>query len=275
MIRIIEQQAIGKKSQEACEDGIVATDSFVAVIDGSTSKTAISYHPTMSNGRFAMTEVCRLIAEDLPANASVETFCDRATQRLHQCYTDCHADLKRLEEHPVERTTCSAVVYNTQRRELWMVGDCQVLNVTTGEHYENNKPYEEPIAEIRAAHIRLALLDGATTEEYRVHDKGRETVLPLLRYYCKYQDVTYPVIDGFPIPMHTVKVIKVPDTTKELILASDGYPTLCPTLEASERHLADLLATDPLLTDRVKATKGWMKGNKSFDDRAYIRFCIQ
>lgn len=36
---IIEQSIIGKKCQEACEDGLVVTDEFIAVIDGSTSKT--------------------------------------------------------------------------------------------------------------------------------------------------------------------------------------------------------------------------------------------
>ena len=37
-MKIIESSIIGKKSQEACEDGMVVTDDFIAVIDGSTSK---------------------------------------------------------------------------------------------------------------------------------------------------------------------------------------------------------------------------------------------
>lgn len=37
-MKIIESNIIGKKSQEACEDGLVMTDDFIAVIDGSTSK---------------------------------------------------------------------------------------------------------------------------------------------------------------------------------------------------------------------------------------------
>ena len=38
-MKIIESSIIGKKSPEACEDGMVVTDDFIAVIDGSTSKT--------------------------------------------------------------------------------------------------------------------------------------------------------------------------------------------------------------------------------------------
>ena len=38
-MKIIESSIIGKKSPAACEDGMVVTDDFIAVIDGSTSKT--------------------------------------------------------------------------------------------------------------------------------------------------------------------------------------------------------------------------------------------
>ena len=34
-MKIIESSIIGKKSPEACEDGMVVTDDFIAVIDGS------------------------------------------------------------------------------------------------------------------------------------------------------------------------------------------------------------------------------------------------
>ena len=38
-MKIIEQNLVGKYTQDTCEDGIVITDNFIAVIDGSTSKT--------------------------------------------------------------------------------------------------------------------------------------------------------------------------------------------------------------------------------------------
>ena len=53
-MKIIESSIIGKKSQEACEDGMVVTDDFIAVIDGSTSKTPKHLNPDMKNGRYAM-----------------------------------------------------------------------------------------------------------------------------------------------------------------------------------------------------------------------------
>ena len=44
-MEIVERNMVGKKSQEACEDGIVVTDDFIAVIDGSTSKTPTHLSP--------------------------------------------------------------------------------------------------------------------------------------------------------------------------------------------------------------------------------------
>jgi glycerophosphoryl diester phosphodiesterase len=58
----------------------------------------------------------------------------------------------------------------------------------------------------------------------------------------------------------------------EIVLASDGYPFLCKTLEESEQRLAQQKSEDPLNIGAFKATKAFTKENNSFDDRAYIRF---
>jgi len=47
---------------------------------------------------------------------------------------------------------------------------------------------------------------------------------------------------------------------------------LAETLQESESLLAKHLTDDPLNIGQFKATKGLLKGNRSFDDRAYIRF---
>ena len=43
MVNVIERKLEGKHNMETCEDAIVLTPHFVAVIDGSTSKTTA--HP--------------------------------------------------------------------------------------------------------------------------------------------------------------------------------------------------------------------------------------
>ena len=53
-MKIIEQQIVGKHTMNDCEDGIVVTPHFIAVVDGSTSKTPHRFHPDMKNGRYCM-----------------------------------------------------------------------------------------------------------------------------------------------------------------------------------------------------------------------------
>ena len=60
----------------------------------------------------------------------------------------------------------------------------------------------------------------------------------------------------------------------EVVLASDGYPFLKPTLAESEAALLHLIAHDPQCIHDFIATKGLVAGNKSFDDRTYIRFRV-
>lgn len=64
----------------------------------------------------------------------------------------------------------------------------------------------------------------------------------------------------------------IPSSSSEIVLASDGYPFLKPTLAASEAALAEQIANDPQNIHSFIATKGIVEGNKSFDDRTYIRF---
>jgi hypothetical protein len=58
------------------------------------------------------------------------------------------------------------------------------------------------------------------------------------------------------------------------VLATDGYPTLLPTLAASEEALQQQRANDPLNIGSFQATKAFHPDNNSFDDRSYIRFSV-
>ena len=60
---ITEQFICGKHTAADCEDGIVITPHFAAVIDGSTSKTPLRLDASMKNGRFAMLLICDYIRQ--------------------------------------------------------------------------------------------------------------------------------------------------------------------------------------------------------------------
>jgi hypothetical protein len=66
--------------------------------------------------------------------------------------------------------------------------------------------------------------------------------------------VVYPVLPG-----------------ESVVLASDGYPRLMPTLKECEEQIRYILEKDPLCFRDNPRTKGVMHGMTSFDDRAYWR----
>ena len=288
-MKIIESCIIGKKSPEACEDGMVVTDDFIAVIDGSTSKTPKHLNPDMKNGRYAMMLISEYIREELKADASVDDFCQGVTAFIYNKVYEKLGVEERLKEHPEERLAASAILYSRTRNEVWMVGDCQAI--IAGKLYENGKPYEEKIARKRVELIAQGLSPA----------EARKQIEPLLiKAMLSGQNLTYTVIDGFPIYREGVKVVSVsdscsvqdsvpasdsvpcsdsvsasgtiPSSSSEIVLASDGYPFLEPTLAASEAALAEQIANDPQNIRSFIATKGIVEGNKSFDDRTYIRF---
>lgn len=268
-MRIIESSVIGKKSQEECEDGLVVAGGFVAVVDGSTSKTPRRISPDMRNGRYAMKLIAEYISRELAADATVDDFCRGVTAYIRSKVYEPQGITERLLCHPEERLTASAVVYSDCRKELWFVGDCQAL--AGGCLYDNAKPYEQEIARQR---VRL-ITQGVSPAEAR----GRIEPL-LIEAMLTGQNKTYAVIDGFPIYMEGVMVVRLGDVQpsspdahgQEIVLASDGYPFLKSTLADSEAALAHLIATDPQCVRDFIATKGLVGGNRSFDDRTYIRF---
>ena len=279
-MKIIESKIVGKKSQEACEDGMVITDDFIAVIDGSTSKTPKHLNPDMKNGRYAMMLISEYIREELKADASVDDFCQGVTAFIYNKVYEKLGVEERLKEHPEERLTASAILYSRTRNEVWMVGDCQAI--IAGKLYENGKPYEEKIARKRVELIEQGLSPA----------EARKQIEPLLiEAMLSGQNQNYTVIDGSPIYREGVKVValkmkpvsssietyfqeqtKPVSSPNEVVLASDGYPFLKPTLAASEAALAEQIANDPQNIHSFIATKGIVEGNKSFDDRTYIRF---
>lgn len=288
-MKIIESSIIGKKSPEACEDGMVVSDDFIAVIDGSTSKTPKHLNPDMKNGRYAMMLISEYIREELKADASVDDFCLGVTAYIYNKVYEKLGVEERLKEHPEERLTASAILYSRTRNEVWMVGDCQAI--IDGKLYENGKSYEQEIARKRVELIEQGLSPA----------EARKQIEPLLiKAMLSGQNQTYTVIDGFPIYREGVKVVSVsdscsvqdsvpasdsvpcsdsasasgtiPSSSSEIVLASDGYPFLKPTLAASEAALAEQIANDPQNIRSFIATKGIVEGNKSFDDRTYIRF---
>jgi len=76
------------------------------------------------------------------------------------------------------------------------------------------------------------------------------------------------------VPPSLVVVHGVPDDVDHLVLASDSYPDIRPTLSGGEALLARLLTQDPWCVGPLMGTKGVTKEQISYDDRAYLRIRI-
>ena len=197
-MKVIESKIEGKKNPESCEDGLVVTADFVAVIDGSTSKTPHHLSPDMKNGRYAMVLISEFIQHELKPESTVEDFCEGVTSYIYNKVYRQQGIGEQLQAHPEERLTASAILYSKARNEVWMVGDCQAI--IDGKLYENNKPYEDIVARRRVGLIR----QGFTPQE------ARKAIEPfLIQAMLEGQNKTYAVIYGFPIYREGVKVVSL------------------------------------------------------------------
>ena len=259
------------------EDGIVVTNDFIAVIDGSTSKSQYRHSLFSSNGRYAM-KLVRNYIRHMPKNATCETFLRGVTAYMRKHYKK--SMLQRLTEHPEDRLTASVVVFSRLCREIWMIGDCQCLVLPLTSHpsplfYDNPKPYEAELAAMRAKEVERLLNEGHTADELCRNDIARPVIIPHMIETMRQQNITYSVVDGFPIPRQHVRTITLDFRPYEIVLASDGYSFLHPTLEESEAALQHQRQCDPLnVGPHFQATKAFHPDNNSFDDRTYIRFKV-
>jgi glycerophosphoryl diester phosphodiesterase len=98
-MNIVEQQSIGKHSQETNEDGIIATADFIAVVDGSTSKSPFQIQQGMSNGRYAMLMV-KEVVENASATTSLSELCVLLTKRFKEVCQRNGISNETLLSHP-------------------------------------------------------------------------------------------------------------------------------------------------------------------------------
>ncbi len=275
-MEIIEQYIQGKKTnQEECEDGLFVGEHYTAVVDGATSSASIK-PPGKTPGRRAMELVMSAMGHLKPDIEAADALLFLNTV-IVEAYTEVGV-YESMRDSPVNRWSASAVIYNSARRELWFIGDCQAL--VDGILVTNTKRVDDITADARALFLESCLRSGQRLEDLQAHDMGREYIFPLLQRQGYFQNAITPsvfnfaVLDGFFADTAMIKIVPISLETREVVLASDGYPELFPTLLESEQALEKILTEDPLLFRKYKSAKGLQPGNDSFDDRTYIRIKV-
>ena len=274
MINLIERFLVPKTQERPAEDAIVVTSCFCAVIDGATSKLPLSITGTETPGKVAahiLSEAVKL----LPPQSTAEEAVEYLTEAVAQYCRDLHCE-EAVKYTPAMRPTASVALFSLYRKEVWLFGDCQCRY--EGHTYTNRKLVDEILSQIRSDIVCFLLEKGRTVSELRRTDLGRKFIAGALYDQASFQNCSadnpyaYAVIDG--TPFHACAIKKIPVCTGDVVLASDGYPQLCDTLEETEDILRKTNNRDPLCVKENKQTKGILPMANSYDDRSYLRFSV-
>jgi hypothetical protein len=271
-VRILEQHVVGKHpDQRLCEDMVVVHGPFVAVIDGATDKSGKRITTTegsITSGRFAASVLATAV-ESLQAGVS-----PAAAVRHFTTVLGAAIDEACGPSEPNERPSASIVMLDTSAGLVWRVGDCPFR--IDADTWNTPKRIDRVTSNFRAAF--LAATAGGYRDDPSCTDPGREAILPLLRAQGNLANVLgefgYGVLNGTPVPPRFIEVVQLPEAACEVVLASDGYPSLPPTLAEAEAELARLLVLDPSCVGPLRSTKGLLPGMLSFDDRSWIRIAL-
>lgn len=263
-MKIIEQFTCGKHGDpDRNEDRIVVTDAFIAVLDGVTAKSCPPINGK-SGGRFAA-EAGEAALRALDASVDAKTAVAALSAALKR-QTPALPD-------GVDAPSFGMIVYAAARKQVWRVADPGLM--IDGVAHMNDVPLDRVTSAARSAVIAAALAKGATPEDIAKDDPGRAFIAPMLNDQRLFANVDgpygYGVINGGVVPDCFIEVFDV-SSAREIVMGTDGYPKLFPSLRESEDYLAAVLRDDPLLYKMHLSTKGLAAGQVSFDDRAYIRF---
>lgn len=258
-VKVLEQFIEGRSGNPIeCEDMVVLSDDYLAVLDGATDEGGQKIEG-LSSGLWAARTLARKIA-DMPGDLGAEEAFDFLSEALPG------------RREPGAR--CDAIIFSVARGEIWRVGTVHLL--LDGIPYPPSRRIDETTSAARAALNQSLLLGGESLQMVAEEDPGRQLIMPLLRgqkFFANNEQSEwgYGVVDGQKIPSFFLEVFSAKGVS-EIVFASDGYPEIFSSLAESEEALARKLQEDPLLLRQPPATKGLRPGNISFDDRAYLRF---
>lgn len=262
----------GKLSENECEDIRFISDHFIAVIDGVTSKTDFLYQGK-TTGKLAA-QITAGVLRKLRREATWKEFTEQVNQEIRDFYEQ--VDFPYSKDKQGLQAVCA--VYSDFRREIWLIGDCQVQ--VDGTLYLNSKLSDDILSEMRCLALNIRQMENPNGLLDKESQKmARDLIEPwILRSTIFANDAStaygYSILNGKEIPESLVKIIRMDHCPHGIVLASDGYPKVCASLEESEANLNKILESDRECCHIYHSTKGVREGYRSFDDRTYIRFIV-
>ncbi|WP_033159708.1 hypothetical protein [Mycoplasmoides alvi] len=271
MYQIIEKLIVGKNSQDSCEDGYFISKKIIAVVDGGSPKGKLKWLNNKTSGWFAKELILKAF-ETVNPKWSNKKIISHINLALSNQYKNKE---KFFYENPEEQLQAGIVFYNDLRKEIVSYGDCPIL--INKKLYDHSKFIDLLSTGLRSFYLRLNNLRENNKKIKNQEKIVQNIILDFLKKQSFFSNLDrpfgFPVINGLKLN-HKLTIVHKVKIDDEIVLASDGYIKLKPTLKQSENYLQKYLKFDPECYKIFMSTKGIKKGNKSFDDRTYIRFKI-
>jgi hypothetical protein len=271
-MHLIEQFTAAKKgAPENNEDVIVVTSDFIGVFDGSTLAAGETLEG-MTGGRFAavkLAEAVHGLPSDIDASGALRFLTASFNAAIKKAAVGTRIDPDNA------MAAAGMTLYSRDKKELWSVADCPFA--IDGVAFSKTMALEPIRTSLRQMLIHMELGRGKTEQDLLENDPTpgiiSSTVMKGTRMFTNGIDPVfgYGVLNGHPVPEQHIRIIHTPNA-KEIVIASDGYPDIFMTLKETEKYLAKVIAEDPLCYKTNPQPKGVLNGQRSYDDRSYIRF---
>lgn len=263
------------------QDRLVRGPRYFGVVDGATSKSGQEWLPGKTGGEVVAEVVAGILSQPDCPEDPIELVI-KLNEGIQAAASAAGIDLT----DPGNLADAAFAAYVPSRYEVFHINDCSfgfVLRDGTFDPHLIGKTVDELTSELRARVI--AFLRSHDVDPFEGgRDRGREFIHPMLASQGELQNldpdvagdwfgipkrlVAYNTLNGMPTE---VSVTPVPEGTASIVLASDGFPELKPTLDASLAALRSLLKEDPHCIDRLRSTKGVRAGCETYDDMSYMR----
>lgn len=259
-IEIIESFIEGKNMPDDCEDALLVADNFVGVFDGMSSPLA---EDSQRSGRlFATTarDACLTVPADSTSSEAIAAM------------TSALSDLGVRHAGPFGAV---GAVYSVHRREIWRVGDIHIR--INDRVYPGAKDVDNALASYRAAY-NAAFLAADPDADIRLTDPGLAAATPLLTVQGHLANhpgpFGYGVFNGVAVPEELIEILPV-SAGDEIVLATDGFLSPGPTLDAAQAELHAAQKRDPLALGELQSMAKCLRpGFRAHDDRTYLRFRV-
>ncbi|MEM1052889.1 MAG: hypothetical protein AAGI28_12430 [Pseudomonadota bacterium] len=163
------------------------------------------------------------------------------------------------------------------RGEVWRVGDC--VFAIDGKVEKHTSLVEFISSNYRACIVSSLENKRQEMFDYAVGKHSDDLLEKFLQSQTHFMNheisrFGFGAVNGEHIPDKFVEVFPVPESAKDIIIASDGYSELGAKLAETEAIRQQQLAADPFCIDTLMGPKGQKPGNESFDDRSFLRLRI-